>query len=514
MFLPFDGLCHSLIGELVMYTQFSKLAALLILSGLIGLTISASAMASSDEIQVKTVVYKNSAGISQPLTLLGGEGDDWAREILCNKSDSCAVFGFTHGSFGDTTDWLAMQFTPSMTVQWAETYGGTNRDMLWHAIKTSDDGYFTIGESESMFFTGLKIFSPHYPPRPLYVKLDKAGKLLWAGNIALITDTSGAEFAAAYQTADGGYLLAGTYWEGFPESGKQPMPDIWSAPAPGKTKGYKYSYPLLLKLSKDGKPQWMRRYVFGENGGVALTATEMPSGHLFLTGAIYMNQAEHLFVLETDAQGLPMHAQELQLPQHLGTNAALRLQDGNYLVVGHAIMESTPHAAFSALFAPDLKFLGGTIYEDPIGIRPLGLVQGTDGRICVVGRTENIQSGKVEGAAWLIDEHGDDLDELWLSGQGNTELEGAVDLSSGNYRLLGDTNAFGAANYDLLLTTWNPAPSAATSTKQLTLEPFAPKINDIQVSSDMAKLDIVRPIPPSLFNVKTLTSESGSTGTH
>ena len=496
-----------------MYTQFSKLAALLILSGLIGLTISASAMASSDEIQVKTVVYKNSAGISQPLTLLGGEGDDWAREILCNKSDSCAVFGFTHGSFGDTTDWLAMQITPSTTVQWAETYGGTNRDMLWHAIKASDGGYFAIGESQSMFFTGFKIFSPHYPPRPLYVKLDKAGKLLWAGNIALITDTSGAELAAAYQTMDGGYLLAGTYWEGFPESGEQPMPDIWSAPAPGKTKGYKYSYPLLLKLSKDGKPQWMRRYVFGENGGAALTATEMSSGHLFLTGAIYMNQTEHLFVLETDAQGLPMHAQELQLPQHLGSNAALRLQDGNYLVVGHAIMESTPHAAFSALFGPDLKFLGGTIYEDPIGIRPLGLVQGTDGRICVVGRTENIQSGKVEGAAWLIDEHGDDLDELWLSGQGNTELEGAADLSSRNYRLLGDTNAFGSANYDLLLTTWNPAPSAATHTKQLTLVPFAPKINDIQVSSDTAKLDIVRPIPPSLFNVKTLTSESGSIGT-
>lgn len=482
---------------------------------LIGLCLSLSALASSNNvIQIKVVPYKDAVGRLQPLSLVGGAGNDFAREVLCTKNDSCTVFGFTDGSFGNTTDWLAINFSSSMTLQWAETYGGTNRDMLWHAISTSDGDYFTIGESESMFFTGLKIFSPHYPPRPLYVKLDKVGKLLWAGNIMLISDTSGAELAAAYQTADGGYLLAGTYWEGFPESGEQPMPEIWSAPAPGKTKGYKYSYPLLLKLSKDGKPQWMRRYVFGENGGAALTVTEMPSGHLFLTGAIYMNQAEHLFVLETDAQGLPMHAQELQLPQHLGTNAALRLQDGNYLVVGHAITESTPHAAFSALFAPDLKFLGGTIYEDPIGIRPLGLVQGTDGRICVVGRTENIQSGKVEGAAWLIDEHGDDLDELWLSGQGNTELEGTAYLSGGNYRLLGDTNAFGAANYDLLLTTWNPQPSVVANTKQLKLEPFTPKVSNVQVTSDTAKLDFVKLIPPDFFNVKTLTGEPGGKGSH
>ena len=497
-----------------MYSIDLKIA-LLTPALLIGLCLSLSAMASSNNVvQIKMVPYEDVGGRPQPLSLVGGAGNNFSHAVLCAKDDSCTVFGFTNGSFGNTTDWLAINFSPSMTVQWAETYGGTNRDMLWHAIKTSDGGYFTIGESQSMFFTGFKIFSPHYPPRPLYVKLDKAGKLLWAGNIALIADTSGAELAAAYQTADGGYLLTGTYWEGFPESGEQPMPDIWSAPAPGKTKGYKYSYPLLLKLSKDGKTQWMRRYEFGENGGAALTAMELPSGHVLLTGSIYDVKNINLFVLETDAQGLPMRGQELQLSQHLGTNAALRLQDGNYLVVGHAITDNAPHAAFSALFTPDLRFLGGTIYQDPIGIRPLGLVQGTDGRICVVGRTENLQSGKVEGAAWLIDEHGDDLGELWLSGQGNTELEDAANLSGGNYRLLGDTNAFGAANYDLLLTTWDPQPSVVTNTKQLKLEPFTPKVSNVQVTSDTAKLDFVKPIPPGFFDVKTLTGEPGGKGSH
>jgi hypothetical protein len=449
------------------------------------------------------VPYKTAASDTLPLELLGGAGDDFSRSITCSQNDTCTLFGYTSGSFADSMDGWLTHLTPDGKLAWALTYGGGNRDTVWKGIQTADGGYLTIGESGSGFKTGdEKIFSPEKQGRPMFVKSDAQGKLLWAGTAELTSDLCRAELAYAAQTADGGYLLVGDYLEAYPADRRKPLPGVWSGTALGDSTGWQYSYPMLMKLSADGKPQWLRRYAIDGNGGYGLTIMEMPTGHLFMSGAVVDGKKENLFVSELDPQGLPIHTQSLDIDQHQGSNAALRLADGDYLVMGHAIPEGAPHAVFLALFAPDLKFLSGGLYQAATGVRAMSIVQGPDGKIGIAGRSENPEANKAEGVAWMVDEKGTDLGELWLSGQGNTEFEGIAVLSKGRYRLVGDTNAFGASKFDVVTTTWTPQPSAAA--KRLTLASYKPDVDNEKTSYDTAKLDVFSTTPVTSIDVKAL----------
>jgi hypothetical protein len=399
---------------------------------------------------------------------------------------------------------LLVRLDQKRVPQWAETIGGGNRETVWQAITTTGGGYLTLGSSESNFDSGSVLENPQHRSRPLYMRLDANGNILWTGSIELESEISGAEVASVYQTADGGFLIAGSYSEAFPPSGAQPMPGIWSHPAPGKERGWQYTYPLLLKLSADGKPQWLRRYAFDDHGGSALTVTEMPTGHVLVTGSIYKDKTNPLFVLETDAQGVPLHARQYALSPRLGTNAMVKLQDGSYFMVGHANSTDAPAAAFSAVFTPDLKLTGGSLYQDTSGLRAMDAVQGPDGKLCIVGRTENPDTNSAQGVAWLVDEHGGSiLAELRVAGKGNTELESASLLPDGGYRLAGDSNAFDAAGFDQLVTDW--APAKAGNTAHIQLAPFKPDSDDVDTDSDSATLDLVKAIPPAAFEVTPLT---------
>lgn len=468
--------------------------------------------AASDKVlQWKQVPYQTATGQILSLDLFGGERGDWSRSMVCASDDSCILFGFTSGGFSGSTDQLITHLGPKASLQWAETISGGYSDQLWHAIPATAGGFMTVGASESRFPSTLKIYSPHHRKRPLFVRLDPNGKIMWAGSVELDSDISSAEVSYVAQTTDGGYLLAGGYSEAYPESGAQPLLGVWSGAAPGKERGWEYTYPVVLKLDANGKPEWLRRYSFDNHGGDALTVTEMPSGHILVMGSIYVNQTNNLFILETDAQGVPLHAEQYELPQRLGTLALLRLKDGNYLVVGYANTNTEPHAAFSALFTPDLKLVGGAIYHDPAGLRPLGMAQGSDGKICIVGRTENPQTNQADGVAWLIAENGADLAELWLSGQGNTELESVAALPNGTYRIIGDTKAFGAIShsyqeaYDQIVTNWSPPDSNDNNPNRLVVKAFKPDVTEVKATSDTATLSVIKPIPPEAFEITPLT---------
>ncbi|MGA9854649.1 MAG: hypothetical protein WBR29_05165 [Gammaproteobacteria bacterium] len=469
-------------------------------------TATTTALASDDTVQIKQTIYEDAAGNTELLTLYGGDGNDFSKRIICGKDGGCTLFGYTNGSFGHTTDFLVIHLGPKTQPSWAETYGGSNTDEIFNAIPTSDGGYFTGGVSESMFFTGLKIFSPHHHPRPWYVKLDSSGKMQWAGNIEISTDISGSEIARTFQTPDGGYLLVGSYWEAYPDDGRQPMPDEWSGPSPKKTEGYQYYYPMVVKLSADGKPEWMQRYLFGDTGGWATSAVIMPSVNILIAGTVSDKKTGPLYLMETDPAGEPLHAETYTLTGAQGSNAFIQLSDGSYMLTGHLIEGNAPHSVVVVHFAADGKFDSGSLFKFPAGIRSLGLAQGQDGRICIVGRTEDGSANKAEGMALLVDEHSNDLGEFWLSGSGNTELEDVAPIAAGGFDILGDTRAFGATYFDMVRFTWLPGEKM---TKRLVQEPYQPTVASITVTFQTGKIDLIRNVPLGFINFQSLSMPSG-----
>jgi hypothetical protein len=469
--------------------------------------LAATAMASDDTVQIKQVPYKDAAGNTEMLTLYGGDGNDFSKRIICGKDGGCTLFGYTNGSFGHTTDFLVIHLGSKSGASWAETYGGSNLDEIFNAIPTSDGGYFTGGVSESMFFTGLKIFSPHRDPRPFYVKLDSSGKLQWAGNIEIANDVNGLEIARTLQMADGSYLLIGSYWEGYPESDTGSTRYEWAGPSPQDTKGYQYWYPVVVKLSADGKPEWIYRYLFDDTGGWATSAVMLPSGNTLIAGTVSDKKSGPLYLMEIDPAGKPVHVETYTLTGAQGSDAFIRLLDGSYMLTGHLIEKNAPHSVFVAHFAADGKFDSGSLFKFPAGIRSMGMAQGQDGRICVVGRTEDASANKAEGMALLVDEHANDMGEFWLSGSGNTELEDVAPTAAGGFDILGDTSAFGASYFDIVRFNWLPD---AKITKRLVQEPYEPTVASITATSQTGKIGLIRNISVGFINFQSLSLPSSA----
>lgn len=155
-------------AKLAMYTVIS--AVCLILAG------CATSITSRINITPVDVGKTAADGISD-VSLIGGPGFDAADTILCAQDGSCAIFGTTHKSFGETTDYFAAMQSPEKSLLWARTYGGTHLDELKTTIATADSGYLMLGESYSLFFTPLKAINPSRPvARPLLIKIDASGE--------------------------------------------------------------------------------------------------------------------------------------------------------------------------------------------------------------------------------------------------------------------------------------------------------------------------------------------------
>ncbi|MDE2180275.1 MAG: hypothetical protein KGJ40_05420, partial [candidate division NC10 bacterium] len=82
--------------------------------------------------------------------------------------------------------------------QWAKTYGGTGDDEATSIRQTADGGYIVAGVTDPLL-TGDYDF--------WVLKLDEAGAVQWQKSYGGTTD----DYATSIQqTADGGYIVAGT----------------------------------------------------------------------------------------------------------------------------------------------------------------------------------------------------------------------------------------------------------------------------------------------------------------
>src|SRR5688500_17792100 len=127
--------------------------------------------------------------------LVSGAGTDWARKAVCRPDGVCTFFGSTRGSFGPTTDFIAMGEVPEQRFQWARTYGGGETDELEGAATLGDGGHLLFGSSASPFVAGATPPTA-VAPRPLLVRIDGAGAPLWArtldaGGIEQLHDGAG-----------------------------------------------------------------------------------------------------------------------------------------------------------------------------------------------------------------------------------------------------------------------------------------------------------------------------------
>ena len=81
---------------------------------------------------------------------------------------------------------------------WAKSYGGSNTDLGYDVIPTSDGGFIVVGGTESYL--------------PIWVlKLNKYGEIIWEKAYGVGEQTGGwiGSGTSIIQTGDGGFVVAG-----------------------------------------------------------------------------------------------------------------------------------------------------------------------------------------------------------------------------------------------------------------------------------------------------------------
>jgi hypothetical protein len=126
----------------------------------------------------------------------GGTGYDSVSSVV-QTSDGYALAGQT-GSFGaGFADFWLVKTDASGNMMWNKTYGGTADDLAPSMIQTADGGYALAGTTAS--------FGSGYTDAWL-VKTDASGNMMWNKTYG---ETGGDGAYSIVQTTDGGYALAG-----------------------------------------------------------------------------------------------------------------------------------------------------------------------------------------------------------------------------------------------------------------------------------------------------------------
>jgi Leucine-rich repeat (LRR) protein len=191
----------------------------------------------------------NAAGDIQWQRTYGGSSWDQLYAIQETSDHGYIIAGITE-SFGvGSIDCWILKLGPTGIVQWEMTYGGTSADGVVAIWQTADGGYIVAGITESFGAGGMDCW---------ILKLDSTGAVQWEKTYGGVGDDIA---ASIQQAADGGYIVAG----------------ITESFGPGTSNAW------VLKLFANGNIDWQRTYG-GSNGNQAFFIQQTLDGGYIVTG--------------------------------------------------------------------------------------------------------------------------------------------------------------------------------------------------------------------------------------
>ncbi len=342
----------------------------------------------------------------------GGTSNDFAHAAVQTAEGGYIVCGQTD-SYGLGTNlkpdiWI-IKLDPKGTREWEKTYGGKEADIAFAIQQTADKGYIVAGTTSS--------FGKGYPSIWI-LRLDTKGDSVWS---AWFEGPMVSTARSVVQTADGGYLIAG--------SGKE----------------------NILKLDKNGKKEWGKKY-----GWVLYAVEPTGDGGCIATGDTILKPQNWdympaLTVFKLDRDGNKEWSNPLG---NRFTGSAFSVQptsDGGYIVSGDSIAEKSAYDHSHYALAVKLDKLGkiawryyGTEYSAAQSIR-----QTENGGYAATGNMLDEDHG-MNVLVFQLDHNGK---EKWKKSYGNLtlwEYASSIRQTSGKgFIVAGQTESAGAGRYDI-----------------------------------------------------------------
>jgi hypothetical protein len=141
---------------------------------------------------------------------IGGSKNDAFSAVKATLDGGYITAGFTQSNNGDITsktdtsfDFLISKFSSENTLEWQNTYGGSEDDKASAVIQTLDSGFLVLGHSKS---SDLEVSANAGSKDFWLLKLSNEGVVIWEKSFGF----SGADYGTNLLAAsDGGYLITG-----------------------------------------------------------------------------------------------------------------------------------------------------------------------------------------------------------------------------------------------------------------------------------------------------------------
>jgi hypothetical protein len=174
-------------------------------------------------------------------------------------------------------DYWIIKTDSAGNIQWQNTIGGNDNDLLFSIQQTSDKGYILGGlsYSDSSGDKTENIVGPlNFTCDYWIVKTDSLGYIQWQNTIG---GNDNEEFFSVQQTTDGGYILDGTSYS-----------DISGDKTENTIGGFGYQDYWIVKTDSLGNIKWQNT-IGGDNGDQASSIQQTTDGGYILGGGSRSN---------------------------------------------------------------------------------------------------------------------------------------------------------------------------------------------------------------------------------
>jgi hypothetical protein len=357
-------------------------------------------------------------------TTFGGSESDAVYSVQQTTDGGYVIAGVTYSYGAGEADFYLVKTDASGNVAWERTFGDTGNDWARSVQQTADGGYIVAGTTRAYGTVNADFY---------LVKADASGNMTWEQTYG----GSGSDNAfSVQQTADGGYIVLGetrSYGAG----------------------GYDF---YLMKTDALGNMEWQQTFG-GSDDDWAKSVQQTADGGYIMTGYTqsYATVNADLYLVKADASGNMTWEQTFSANDDNLGYSVQQTTDGGYIIGGQTANCSVDWYGVYLVKTDDAgnmewdSTFAGDDYDEAYSVQ-----QTADGGYIIAGVTWSYGAG--EGDFYLIktDASGNMEWQKTIGGLNDEYAESVWQTTDGGYIVAGDTWSFGAGGEDAYLAKVSP----------------------------------------------------------
>jgi len=272
------------------------------------------------------------AGSMQWAKAVGGTDYDVGYSVVQTTDGGYAVAGGTRSFGAGEGDLFFVKFTSTGSIKWAKVVGGRRSDYGYSVVQTTDGGFIVLGYTRSFGSWNENLF---------LVKFSFTGFVQWTKVVGGSFDQRG---YSIIKTNDGGYIVVG-YTEGY-TAGKNDL--------------------FIVKFSSTGSVEWAKS-VGGTSYDQGRSVVQTTDSGYLVTGYTSSFGTGNLFLVKFSSSGSLEWAKAVGGSKGESGYSIIRTNDGGcirYVVTGYA---SSFTAERCDLFLAKFNSLGSLEWAKTVG---------------------------------------------------------------------------------------------------------------------------------------------------